>query len=202
MSAQRPREAEVTRTTKETQIRIRIGLDGSGQSKIDTPLPFLNHMLESFARHGLFDLEVHARGDIEVDAHHTVEDVGIVLGQALWQALGDRAGIVRFGQATIPMDETLAQSVVDLSGRSAFVWKVEGLDGKWVGTFDCELGHEFFAALAASARANLHLRLHYGQNAHHILEALFKATARAMSAAVALNPRVVGVPSTKGTLTG
>src|SRR5512134_1875634 len=161
MTRERPREAEVTRTTKETQIQIRMGVDGTGNSKIDTPLPFLNHMLESFARHGLFDLEVQARGDIDVDAHHTVEDVGIVLGQALWQALGDRAGIVRFGQATIPMDETLAECVIDLSGRSAFIWNVTGLEGKRVGTFDCELGHEFFAAFAASARANLHMRLHY-----------------------------------------
>jgi imidazoleglycerol-phosphate dehydratase len=194
------RMAEVVRDTRETQIRIKIDLDGGGRSSIDTPVPFLNHMLEAFSKHGLFDLDVHARGDVEIDAHHTVEDTGIVLGQALWQALGDRKGIVRYGEASIPMDETLAQCVIDFAGRSAFVWSVRGIEGKWVGGFDCELAKEFFAAVSGSARCNLHLRLHYGENAHHIIEALFKAFARATSAAVRLDPRVRGVPSTKGTL--
>ncbi|HJZ85269.1 MAG TPA: imidazoleglycerol-phosphate dehydratase HisB [Polyangia bacterium] len=195
------RSAVVVRETKETQVRVRLGLDGSGRGDIETPLPFFNHMLEALAKHGLFDLEVRARGDVEVDAHHTVEDVGIVLGQAVLNALGDRRGIVRYGEATIPMDETLAQCVIDLSGRSAFVWQVAGLAGKWVGGFDCELAQQFFAAFAENARCNLHLRLHYGENAHHIIEALFKALARACAAAVRLDPRRTDVPSTKGTLT-
>jgi imidazoleglycerol-phosphate dehydratase len=194
------RTAEIARETKETQIRVRLDLDGSGKGAIVTPLPFFNHMLEALAKHGRFDLEVDARGDVEVDAHHTVEDTGIVLGQAFWQALGDRRGITRYGEATIPMDETLAQCVIDFAGRSAFVWQVPDFAGRWVGGFDCALGKEFFAAFAGGARANLHLRLHYGDNAHHILEALWKALARAAAAAVRIDPRVEGVPSTKGTL--
>ena len=195
------RAAELSRDTKETQIRVRLSLDGTGHGDIDTPLPFFNHMLDALARHGLYDLSVHARGDVEVDAHHTVEDVGIVIGQAFWDALGDRRGIVRYGEATIPMDETLAQCVIDFAGRSAFVWQVPDFGGKWVGGFDCALAKEFFAAFANSAKCNLHLRLHYGENAHHIIEALFKALARASSMAVRVDPRVVGVPSTTGTLT-
>jgi imidazoleglycerol-phosphate dehydratase len=196
-----PRTAELARDTRETQIRVRLTIDGGGKGAIDTPLPFFNHMLEAFAKHGLFDLEVHARGDVEVDAHHTVEDVGIVLGQAFWQALGDRRSIVRYGEATIPMDETLSQCVIDFAGRTAFIWQVPDFGGRWVGGFDCALAKEFFAAFAGSARANLHLRLHYGDNAHHILESLWKALARAASAAARIDPRVTGVPSTKGTLT-
>ena len=195
------RTAELSRDTKETQIRVRLALDGGGRGEIDTPLPFFNHMLDALARHGLYDLTVHARGDVEVDAHHTVEDVGIVIGQAFWDALGDRRGIVRYGEATIPMDETLAQCVIDFAGRAAFVWQVPDFGGKWVGGFDCALAKEFFAAFANSAKCNLHLRLHYGENAHHIIEALFKALARASSMAVRVDPRVTGVPSTKGTLT-
>ena len=197
---QTARAAELARETRETRIRVRLALDGSGRAAVDTPLPFFNHMLEALAKHGLYDLEVLARGDVEVDAHHTVEDTGIVLGQAFWQALGDRRGLVRYGEATIPMDETLAQCVIDFAGRAAFVWQVEGLAGKWVGGFDCELAKEFFAAFAGGARCNLHLRLHYGANAHHIVEALFKALARASAAAVRRDPRVAGIPSTKGTL--
>lgn len=197
------RTAQTRRETRETQIRVELGLDGSGQRTLSTPIPFFTHMLDAFARHGGFGLAVDARGDIEIDGHHTVEDTGLALGEAFKRALGERRGIVRFGEATIPMDETLAQAVVDLSGRPYFVWNVEGLDGKWVGAFDCELAREFFSAFATRAECNLHLRLHYGRNAHHIIEALFKATARALRAACGIDPRpgAAGeVPSTKGTL--
>ena len=186
------RSADISRKTAETEVQVRLGLDGNGRRNIDTPLPFFNHMLDAFARHGLFDLDVLARGDIEVDAHHTVEDVGLVLGAAFKQALGDRRGIVRYGSASIPMDETLASCAVDFGGRPAFVWRVEGLDGKWVGGFDCMLAKE----------CNLHLVVPYGENPHHIVEAVFKAFARAADQASAQDPRVAGVvPSTKGTLT-
>ena len=195
------RTASVERKTKETEIRVRLDLDGQGRGSIDTPLPFFNHMLDAVARHGQFDLEISARGDVEVDAHHTVEDVGLVLGGAFKQALGDRRGIVRYGSASIPMDETLATCAIDFGGRPAFIWRVAGLDGKWVGGFDCMLAKEFFAAFASRAECNLHLVLHYGENAHHIVEALFKAFARSLRAAVAIDPREGGVPSTKGTLT-
>ena len=196
------RRAEVRRTTAETDVRVTLALDGAGARDVKTPVPFFNHMLEAFARHGLFDLEVQATGDIEVDAHHTVEDVGIVLGMAFKQALGERRGIARYGDAAIPMDETLAACAIDLGGRPAFVWRVAGLDGKWVGGFDCALAREFFAAFAARAECNLHLMLHHGENAHHVVEALFKAFARAADAASRVDPRVAGeIPSTKGTLT-
>jgi len=155
-------------------------------------------MLEAFTRHGLFDLDVKARGDVEVDAHHTVEDVGICLGQAVREALGDKSGISRFGEATIPMDETLVSAVVDFGGRAAFVYRADMLKGRWIGTFDAELAREFFGGFTASALCNLHLEARYGENAHHIVEALFKACGRAVSAAVRQDPRVVGVPSTKG----
>jgi imidazoleglycerol-phosphate dehydratase len=194
------RRATVERTTAETTIRVALDLDGSGARTIDTQLPFFTHMLEAFAKHGQYDLEVQARGDVEVDAHHVVEDVGLVLGDAFAQALGDKRGIRRYGEATVPMDETLAQAVVDFSGRPAFVWRVDGISGKWVGGFDAELAHEFFQAFANRCACNLHLRLHYGENAHHILEALWKAFARATAEAARLDPRVVGVPSTKGSL--
>jgi imidazoleglycerol-phosphate dehydratase len=196
------RRATVERNTSETQIKLTLDLDGSGQRTIDTQVPFFTHMLEAVARHGLYDLEVYARGDVEVDAHHIVEDVGLVLGDAYAQALGDKRGIRRYGEATVPMDETLAQAAVDFSGRPHLVWKVEGIAGKWVGGFDCELAHEFFQAFVNRCQCNLHLRLHYGDNAHHILESLWKAFARATSFAAQLDPRVSGVPSTKGTLTG
>jgi imidazoleglycerol-phosphate dehydratase len=196
------RRADIDRQTAETQIKLRLAIDGSGQRDARTPLPFFNHMLDAFARHGLFDLAVDAAGDIEVDAHHTVEDVGLVLGMAFKQALGERRGIVRYGDATIPMDETLAACAVDFCGRPAFVWRVDGLDGKWVGGFDCMLAKEFFAAFSSRAECNLHMVLHYGENPHHIIEALFKAFARACDAASKIDPRVAGVvPSTKGTLT-
>jgi imidazoleglycerol-phosphate dehydratase len=195
------RRARIVRNTSETQIQLTLGLDGAGQRRVDTPIPFLNHMLESFARHGLFDLEVEARGDVEVDAHHTVEDIGICLGQAFREALGDKSGIARFGEATIPMDETLVGAAVDFGGRAALVYLAERLRGKWIGTFDAELAREFFGGFAGAALCNLHLEVRYGENAHHMVEALFKAFARATSAATRRDPRVVGVPSTKGTLT-
>jgi imidazoleglycerol-phosphate dehydratase len=195
------RRAIVDRKTTETQIQLTVGLDGTGVRKIATPVPFFNHMLEAFAKHGLFDLEVTAAGDVEVDAHHTVEDVGICLGQAFRQALGDRSGIGRYGDAMMPMDETLVTAAVDFGGRAAFVYKADGIKGKWIGTFDAELAREFFGGFAAAALCNLHLEVRYGENAHHIVEALFKAFARATRAAVQLDARVTGVPSTKGTLT-
>lgn len=196
------RSARVERQTKETQIVVELGLDGTGVRSIATPLPFLGHMLDAVARHGLFDLTVQATGDVEVDGHHTVEDVGLVLGQAVKEALGDRAGIHRYGWATLPMDETLVTVAIDLSGRPAFVWKVDGLDGKWVGTFDCALAHEWFAAFAIKAECNLHVVLHHGGNPHHVIECIFKAFARALDQATRIDPRLAGaVPSTKGTLT-
>ncbi len=196
------RSARVERNTKETQISVDLALDGTGRRTLDTPLPFLTHMLDALARHGLFDLTVHARGDIEIDGHHTVEDVGLVLGQAFREALGDRAGIARYGWATLPMDETLVTVAVDFSGRPAFVWKVAGLDGKWIGTFDCELAKEFFAAFATRAEMNLHVVLHHGGNPHHVIEIIFKALAKALDQATRIDPRTGGaVPSTKGTLT-
>jgi imidazoleglycerol-phosphate dehydratase len=195
------RRGTVERNTKETQIRLSLDLDGSGVRQIATPLPFLDHMLDTVGRHGLYDLTVDAKGDVEVDAHHTVEDVGICLGQAFKQALGDRQGISRFGDATVPMDETLVTAAVDFGGRAAFVYLADMLKGRWIGGFDAELAREFFGGFASAALCNLHLEVRYGENAHHIVEALFKAFARATRAAVAVDPRVQGVPSTKGTLT-
>jgi imidazoleglycerol-phosphate dehydratase len=196
------RRAKVTRTTTETQIELSVALDGTGTRSIDTPVPFFNHMLEAVARHGMYDLDIEAKGDVEVDPHHLVEDVGIVLGQAFRDALGDRSGITRYGHAIVPMDETLVQAAVDFSGRAAFVYLADQVKGKTIGTFDAELAREFFGGFAASALINLHLEVRYGENAHHMVEALFKAFARATSMAVRPDPRVVGVPSTKGTLTG
>lgn len=195
------RRSKVVRTTAETEIELSLALDGQGARKVDTPIPFLNHMLESFSRHGLFDLEVKARGDVEVDAHHTVEDVGICLGQAVKEALGDKSGIARFGEATIPMDETLVRAAVDFGGRAALIYRADMLKGRWIGTFDAELAREFFGGFAGAALCNLHVTVEYGENAHHMVEASFKAFARAVSAATRKDPRVVGVPSTKGTLT-
>ena len=197
------RRTRVERNTKETQISVDLELDGSGQRTIATPVPFLTHMLDAFARHGLFDLDVKAAGDIEIDGHHIVEDIGLVLGNAFEQALGDRAGIVRYGSATLPMDEVLVTVAVDFCGRPAFVWRVQGLEGKWIGDFDCELAKEFFSAFATRAQCNLHVLLHHGGNAHHTIECIFKAFARATDAATRIDPRLQGaIPSTKGTLTG
>ncbi len=195
------RRATVERNTKETQIRLTVGLDGGGERQIVTPVPFLTHMLDAVGRHGLFDLDIRAQGDVEVDGHHTVEDVGICLGQAFRQALGDRQGIARYGEATIPMDETLVSAVVDFSGRAAFVYRADALKGRWIGDFDAELAREFFGGFVSAALCNLHLEVRYGENAHHMVEALFKAFARATRAGVQIDPRVSGVPSTKGTLT-
>jgi len=195
------RRATVERITKETQIRLTLGLDGSGQRSINTPLPFLNHMLDAVARHGLYDLTVEAQGDIEIDGHHTVEDIGICLGMAFKEALGDKKGIVRYGSAVIPMDETLVNAAVDFGGRAAFVYLADALKGRWIGTFDAELAREFFGGVVSTALCNLHLEVRYGENAHHMVEAMFKAFARATRAAVTTDPREGGVPSTKGTLT-
>jgi imidazoleglycerol-phosphate dehydratase len=196
------RRTRIERNTKETQIRVDLGLDGSGKRSIKTPLPFLTHMLDAFARHGVFDVEIEATGDIEIDGHHTTEDIGLVLGNAFEQALGDRAGIVRYGWATLPMDEVLVTVALDFCGRPAFVWNVKGLESKWIGDFDCELVKEFFAAFATRAQCNLHVNVHYGGNAHHMIECIFKAFARAADAATRIDPRLQGaVPSTKGTLT-
>jgi imidazoleglycerol-phosphate dehydratase len=197
------RRARIERNTSETQIVLDLALDGRGGRTIDVPVPFLGHMLDAFARHGVFDLDVRARGDLVIDAHHTVEDLGLVLGGAFKEALGERAGIVRYGWATLPMDEVLVTVAVDFSGRPAFVWNVPGLDGKWIGGFDCELTKEFFGAFAVKAECNLHVLVHCGGNAHHLIECIFKAFARACDMATAVDPRLGGaVPSTKGTLTG
>ncbi|MEZ4399063.1 MAG: imidazoleglycerol-phosphate dehydratase HisB [Kofleriaceae bacterium] len=203
MTATSPvRTARVERVTRETNVTVALTLDGSGARTLATPVPFLTHMLDALARHGVFDLEVAAQGDLEIDAHHTVEDIGLVLGQAFRQALGDRAGIARYGWATLPMDETLVTAAVDFSGRPAFEWRVDGLDGRWIGQFDCALAREFWAAFASKAECNLHVLLHYGGNAHHVLECIWKALAKALDQATRLDPRLAGaVPSTKGTLT-
>jgi len=193
------RTASVRRRTRETDIDLVLNLDGEGRSRIRTGVGFLDHMLTSLATHGRFDLDVRCKGDLHVDAHHTVEDVGIALGQALKQALGDKKGIVRFGHAFCPLDEALTQAVVDLSGRP---WLHFGVvfKAQRVGTMPTELFEDFFWALVDHGRLNLHLDTLRGRNAHHVAETLFKATARALSMAVALDPRVKGVPSTKGKL--
>ncbi len=193
------RTAAIERVTKETRIKLSINLDGTGAAKICTSVPFLDHMLDLFARHGLFDLEVEASGDIDIDFHHTVEDIGIVLGQAIKEALGDKTGIRRYGQATVPMDETLASVATDLSGRPFLVYNVR-LPKVKIGEFDVELAKEFFQALTNNLGANLHINVMYGDNVHHILEACFKATARALDIATQLDPRIEGVMSTKGKL--
>lgn len=193
------RTAEVSRKTGETDIQIKLDLDGSGVCDIDTGVPFFDHMLNAFGRHGQFDLMVHAVGDVEVDAHHTVEDAGIVLGEAFCQALGDKAGIARFASSTIPMDETLVMAAVDISGRGQAYCDLP-LPTERVGSFDTELAVEFFYAFARDAKLTLHVRELAGENSHHIIEAAFKATGRAMRFACEMDPRVKGVPSTKGTL--
>ena len=193
------RRAVVTRVTGETDITVELDLDGTGTCLIDTGVPFFDHMLNAFGRHGLFDLTVRATGDIEVDAHHTVEDTGIVLGQAFTQALGDKAGITRFSDVCIPMDETLVQAAVDISGRGQAYCDLP-IPTARVGSFDTELAVEFFYAFARDARVTLHVRELAGANSHHIIEAAFKAAGRAMRYACELDPRVNGVPSTKGSL--
>ncbi len=193
------RKAKIVRKTRETEITVLLDIDGKGQYNIQTPVPFLNHMLELFSRHGLFELSIKASGDTEIDFHHTVEDIGICLGKAFDKSLGDKKGIRRYGHASIPMDETLAQVSVDLSGRPHLSFRAQLASGK-VGEFDLELAEEFFRALVNHLKATLHINLMYGENQHHILEAIFKATARALDQACSLDPRNAGVPSTKGTL--
>ena len=199
MSASERRAARVERNTKETQIAVEIDLDGSGRSSIQTPLPFLSHMLDQIARHGLFDLTVEAKGDVEIDGHHTTEDLGITLGAAVSQALGDKRGIARYGEATLPMDEALAQCALDLSGRTFFVGRVPLPKAK-IGDFDAELAPVFFEGFARGAQANLHLRLIEGDNLHHIVEICFKAFAKALMRATRVDPRIAGIASTKGIL--
>ncbi len=191
------RQAEITRTTKETDIHVVLNLDGSGISKINSGIPFLDHMLDLFARHGLFDLEVTCKGDTQIDDHHSVEDIAICIGQAFAQALGTKQGIVRYGHSYVPMDETLARAVVDLSGRYYLVYKVENTRQQ-VGTFSVELAEHFWHSFAEHCRCNLHIEVLYGKNQHHIIEAVFKATTRALSQAVRLDDRIQGVMSTKG----
>ena len=193
------RHAEISRTTAETQITLSLDLDGSGENSIETGVGFFDHMLTLLARHGLFDLTVKAVGDIHVDAHHTVEDTGICLGRALNEALGDKSGIARYGSMTLPMEETLVTSAVDLSGRMWYVSKADYPSEK-IGEFDTELVEVFWQAVAANGLFNLHQVVHHGSNSHHIAEGIFKSTARALRAAVAFDPRQTGVPSSKGTL--
>ncbi|HEX6278240.1 MAG TPA: imidazoleglycerol-phosphate dehydratase HisB [Polyangiaceae bacterium] len=194
------RRAVAERKTKETNIRVEIDLDGTGQGSIKTPLPFLSHMLEQIARHGAFDLSITAEGDVDIDGHHTTEDIGIVLGKAVLDALGDRHGIRRYGSATLPMDEALVTAALDLSGRPYFVFRVPLPKAK-LGNWDVELAEVFFEGFARTAQANLHLHLVEGSNLHHIVEISFKAFAKALRQACELDPRASGVPSTKGTLT-
>jgi imidazoleglycerol-phosphate dehydratase len=193
------RSATIERNTRETRISVALNLDGVGAAEIHTGVPFLDHMLESFARHGFFDLTVTAEGDLGIDDHHTVEDVGIVLGRAFREALGDRTGIRRFGEATVPLDEALVTAVVDISGRIYLAYNI-AIAQERVGAFQTILVHDFMKALADETGMNLHLNLHSGRNPHHIIEAAFKALARAMDAATARDPRVAGALSTKGTL--
>jgi imidazoleglycerol-phosphate dehydratase len=193
------RTAEVVRATRETDIRLGLDLDGQGRSTIQTGVGFLDHMLELFAKHALFDLEVACAGDLHVDAHHTTEDIGICLGQALDRALGDKAGIRRYGHMILPMDEALVTCAVDLGGRPYFAWDAAFPAAK-IGTFDSELVAEFWQAVSIHGRMNLHVVLHAGRNSHHISEAIFKGLARSIRAAAERDPRVEGVPSTKGSL--
>ena len=193
------RTAIINRSTKETAVKVNLVLDGTGEQQIATGVPFFDHMLTQIARHGFFDLTIAARGDLEVDAHHTVEDVGICLGEAFKQALGDKSGIRRYGRGTMPMHEALAAVVLDFSGRPFLVWHVD-LPKAQVGSFDLELVEEFFTAFCNHAGANIHVNLAYGDNLHHIVEAVFKAFARALDEATQIDPRVQGVLSSKGAL--
>ncbi len=193
------RRAEISRKTNETNIQLALQVDGTGQAEIETDVPFLNHMLDLFTKHGHFDLSVKAQGDIEIDDHHTVEDIGICLGQTLREALGDKRGIKRYANVFIPMDEALAQVVIDVSNRPHFEYRAE-YPSSQVGSFQVELVHEFLWKLALEARITLHVIVHYGKNTHHMIEAVFKALGRALDEATSIDPRVTGVPSTKGVL--
>lgn len=193
------RQAGLSRTTNETDIKLSLAVDGSGISELETDVPFLNHMLDLFTKHGQFDLSVQARGDIDIDDHHTVEDIGICLGQALREALGDKKGIKRYANVFIPMDEALAQVVIDISNRPHFEYRAT-YPSQQVGSFATELVHEFLWKFALEARITLHVIVHYGSNTHHMIEAIFKALGRALDEATLIDPRVKGVPSTKGVL--
>ena len=195
-----PRTAEVTRNTAETQITVRVNLDGTGQAKLETGIGFFDHMLDQIARHGLVDLDILAKGDLHIDGHHTVEDVGITLGQAVYKAVGDKKGIRRYGHAYVPLDEALSRVVIDFSGRPGLIMNVPFKSGM-IGTFDTQLAHEFFQGFVNHAFVTLHVDNLRGENAHHQCETVFKAFARALRAAVTLDPRSAGVvPSTKGSL--
>lgn len=193
------REAVIERVTKETSVVVRLDLDGTGTTAVDTGVPFFDHMLDALGRHSLVDLSVSAKGDLEIDAHHTVEDVGICVGKAVAEALGERTGIRRFGSAAVPLDEALVLAAVDISGRGSLTYDVD-VPIELIGSFDTTLAKEFFVALAANAGLTLHVHEVAGENAHHIVEAAFKSVAVALREAVALDPRVTGVPSTKGSL--
>jgi Imidazoleglycerol-phosphate dehydratase len=197
--ARKARKARIVRNTKETQITLELNLDGQGKYRVDTPIPFLNHMLEAFAKHGLFDLVVKAKGDVQVDLHHTVEDVGIALGEAFKKALGNKKGIRRYGHFTLPMDEVLTSAAIDFAGRPCMIYQHKLKAGR-IGTFDVELVPEFFQGFTNAALVNLHLNNWYGRNRHHIVESMFKAFAKAVDMATQLDPRVKGIPSTKGSL--
>ena len=201
MGKKRPmrRGAKIRRRTTETDVAVELELHGQGSYRITTGLPFFDHMLAQLAKHGLFNLTLRAKGDLEVDPHHTMEDVGLALGEAFAQSLGNRAGIRRYGQATVPMDDALGWVTVDLSGRPYLAYRADGLVGK-IGEFDATLLKEFFRAFATALRANLHVGILYGENTHHMAEALFKAAGRALDAAISFDPRVKGIPSTKGKL--
>jgi imidazoleglycerol-phosphate dehydratase len=194
-----PRSAQITRKTSETEISLSLNLDGSGKVEVSTGVGFFDHMLTHIGRHGLIDLAIQCRGDLHIDAHHTVEDVGICFGKALVQAIGDKSGIRRFGDCTLPMDETLATAAIDLSGRPFLVWRAE-VPTETLGTFSSQLAEEFWRAVSSSGLLTLHVVLHHGSNTHHIIEAIFKACSRALRAAVETDPRVAGIPSTKGVL--
>ncbi|WP_371320228.1 imidazoleglycerol-phosphate dehydratase HisB [Chengkuizengella axinellae] len=193
------RISDIKRKTNETDISLQFAIDGTGNTEIETDVPFLNHMLDLFTKHGQFDLKVQANGDIEIDDHHTVEDIGICLGQTLYNALGDKKGIKRYASVFVPMDEALAQVVIDVSNRPHFEYRAE-YPSNLVGSFNTELVHEFLWKFALEARLTLHVIVHYGQNTHHMIEAVFKALGRALDEATAIDPRVQGVPSTKGVL--
>ncbi len=193
------RKARIQRKTKETDIDLSLALDGSGRYSVKTPIPFLNHMLELFAKHGLFDLTLKASGDVEIDDHHLVEDIGIALGEAFKKGLGDKTGIRRYGAATLPMDEVLTTVAIDFSGRTALVYKSPVKSGK-IKAFDLELVEHFFEAFANTTQVNLHINVQYGRNKHHVVESIFKAFAKAVDQATQIDPRVKGIPSTKGKL--
>ncbi|WP_374703193.1 imidazoleglycerol-phosphate dehydratase HisB [Planococcus sp. Urea-3u-39] len=194
------RKSDITRKTNETEIAVSFSLDGKGQADINTGVPFMDHMLDLFIKHGQFDGRIHANGDTHIDDHHTTEDIGIVLGQAVLEALGDKKGLRRYGNAFVPMDDALAQVVIDCSNRPHLEFRGDIPNAK-VGAFDSELVHEFLWKFALESRMNVHVIVHYGRNTHHIIEAVFKALARALDDATMIDPRVEGVPSTKGLLT-